>query len=107
MKKKRITTRVCFFQQTANDVSECVQHFDIIVPKDVDENFIREKLRETHRRLTEDDLGEKYKKYGLNPRFLLETVCEENGWELDDIDYGVNMSFDVSDTSKYLEAEPE
>ena len=103
MKKKRITTRVCFFQETSKDTSECVQHFDIVVPEDVREEHIYDCIRQVHRRLTEEDKGEDYKENGLIPRYLLEIVCDENGWELDEIDYGINISFNVSDTTKYCE----
>ena len=103
MRRKRITTRICFYQETAKDVSECVQHFDIIVPGNVDRKLVKEKICEVHRRLTEEESGSGYKKNGQVPRYLLERMCEENGWELDDINYGINLSFDVTDATAYKE----
>ena len=98
---KRITTRISFLQKHKSDISECVQHFDLIVDDDVSVEYVGEQIVELHRRLTEEDHGEKYKKNGLVPSFLLDMVCEEKGWQRAEIDYGLRIAFDVSDPERF------
>ncbi len=92
---KRITTKINFSRKTTTDVSECIQHFDILVPEDVTEKKVEKEIKRIHKILMKEDDGEAYKKNGLIPSYLLTRVCEENGWTFEDIDYGINLLFQI------------
>lgn len=70
------------------------KEFIITVPVNVSIADIETAMKKAHRFLTSEDEEDSYGVYGRTPEFLVEYVCEKNGWLFKKLEFNSIMDFE-------------
>lgn len=88
--KREVATRICMNWDDKDDLCELI----FIVPIDVTDDMVYQKIIETHNYLCFEDETDIYGTYGRTGETLAHYICQETGWEWKFVEFDVDVNLD-------------